>query len=156
MACLRSSIGAAVLVALAGGALAGDAVTGTASVIDGATMVVAGREVRLADIAVPELGADCVLRGKTLDCGVLARAGLIDITVGAHVVCHEAEGKTHRCTADGYDLSYGQLHAGWAVAPKGAPVAYRSKMEEAKQKQRGLWRATSADGSRPYFSMPAQ
>ena len=144
---------AAGLVGLASPAtLAGESLRGTAHVIDGGRMIVAGRKIELADIAVPQLGTQCSLRGKLLDCGRLARAGLMDITAGAEVVCYKTGAGSHRCTADGYDLSYGQLHAGWAVTIGDAPASYAKKMAEAKRRQRGLWRATGADSRTAFLS----
>jgi endonuclease YncB( thermonuclease family) len=134
-------------------ALAEDALKGTARAIDGARLSVAGQDVRLADIAVPEMGSACLVRGKTFDCGRLAWAGLMDITAGAQVICRKAGAHAHRCAADGYDLSYGQLHAGWAVALDGAPDGYRSKMDEARQRKRGLWAARSPCGGKPFTSL---
>ena len=134
-------------------AYAGDALKGTAQAIDGARLTVAGMEVRLADIVVPEMGSECLVSGKTLDCGRLAWAGLMDITAGAQVICRKAGEHAHRCAADGYDLSYGQLHAGWAVVIDGAPDAYKSKMNEARERKRGLWAARDVSNAKPFASL---
>ena len=136
-------------IAMASPALA-EPISGTAQVIDGTRMRIAGQEVTLNAIAAPRLGESCLVRSRQMDCGKLARAGLMDITAGARVECRPAGNTGHLCTADGYDLSFGQLHAGWAVALPGAPKAYRDKMAEAHQRKRGLWAARSLDDSAPY------
>lgn len=120
--------------------------TGTPDVRDGRTMIVAGKSIVLADIATPALGTKCLWRKKPLDCGVLARAGLKDITAGGRVACKKIKGG-HRCTGDGYDLAYGLIHAGWAVPKPGAPAIYLKKMQEAEGRKRGLWNATFPDGT---------
>jgi endonuclease YncB( thermonuclease family) len=102
-------------------------IRGSPEVVDGRRMVVAGHEVVLADIAVPELGESCVMRGNLLDCGRLARAGLIDIVVGGEVDCSAVGKGRYRCFAEGYDVGFGLIHAGWAVPDKGAPSHYQSK-----------------------------
>ena len=123
-------------------------VRGPVEVIDGATMVVAGQTVRLADIAVPTLGTKCVWHGKSLDCGILARAGLKDITAGADVVCIPVGADAHRCKDGNFDLAFGQIHAGWAVPLNPAPSHYHKKMQDAKKHKRALWSATGLEGAR--------
>lgn len=138
---------------LAGFVMAGPAIAnevhGPVEVIDGATMVVAGQTVRLADIAVPSLGTRCVWHGKPLDCGILARAGLKDITAGAIIVCIPVGANAHHCKDGGFDLAFGQIHAGWAVPLKAAPSHYHKKMQDAKEHRRALWSATGLEGTRP-------
>ena len=123
---------------------------GTGAVTDGANLVVAGVKVQLDGISVPATGDICQLKGKHLDCGRLARAGLMDITAGAEVVCENISASTYRCTAGRYDISYGQIHAGWAVALNTAPEHYHRKMDNARERQRGLWAARSLDNSQIY------
>lgn len=132
-------------------ALAGDArVSGPARILDGRTLVVAGRTIALAGIAAPGLGERCLYRGRPFDCGRLARAGLMDITVGGSVVCKHLGKPGWRCTGDGYDIAYGMIHAGWAVALADAPARYRAKTADARRRRVGLWRATLVDGRGVY------
>ena len=119
-------------------------------VIDGSTMRINGTVVRLADIAVPVIGERCIWHNKTLDCGVLARAGLMDITAGATVECKPAGNDRHRCFAGDFDLGFGMIHAGWAIALPGAPSHYQARMQQARDKKRALWSATDLDGSPEY------
>ena len=143
---IRPHVIAAVCVAfLAGPVLAGE-VRGPVEVIDGSTMLVAGETVRLADIVVPQIGSQCVWRGKPLDCGVLARAGLKDITAGADVVCIPVGANAHRCKDGNFDLAFGLIHAGWAVPVSDAPGHYHKKMLDAKEHKRALWSAYGVKG----------
>lgn len=132
---------AAIAVTLMAGPASADEVRGPVEVIDGSTMLVAGQTVRLADIVVPRLGSKCVWRGKPLDCGVLARAGLKDITAGAEVVCIPVGANAHRCKDGSFDLAFGLIHAGWAVPVSDAPGHYHKKMQDAKEHKRALWGA---------------
>ena len=129
------------------GPAAADEVSGPVDVINGSTMVVAGQTVHLADIIVPPLGSKCIWHGKPLDCGVLARAGLKDITAGANVVCIPVAANAHRCKDGNFDLAFGLIHAGWAVPVKGAPGHYHKKMQDAKEHKRALWSAQDANGA---------
>ncbi len=139
--------------ALAGNTSAkAETVRGPAEVIDGATMVVAGKTVRLDNIVVPPLGAACAWNGRPFDCGKLARAGLMDITAGAQVTCTTARIDTYLCKADNFDLAFGLIHAGWAVPMAAAPAHYHRKMEEARSRKRALWGATHSDGT-PSFAL---
>ncbi len=131
-------------------AQSGVILNGSANVVHGATMKIAGRTVTLANIIVPMPGTSCLLRGRTHDCGKLSRAGLMDITAGATVSCEPASEATFLCTAEGYDLGYGLIHAGWALPGESAPAHYRRKMQDAKIRSRGLWRAKTADGTSPF------
>lgn len=114
------------------------------TVIDGNRIEIGGREVRLAGIAAPALGQKCVLFGKTRDCGVIARSGLLDLTAGATVTCRQTGNQdglaTHRCRANGYDLSEGMVYTGWAVPLEKAPKAYWRVLKGARARPRGFWR----------------
>lgn len=144
---LRHLTIAAVAVVLIAGPAGADEVRGPVEVIDGSTMLVAGQTVRLADIVVPPLGSKCVWRGKPLDCGVLARAGLKDITAGAEVVCIPVDANAHRCKDGSFDLAFGLIHAGWAVPVSDAPGHYHKKMQDAKEHKRALWGAHGEEGT---------
>jgi hypothetical protein len=84
---LSAALVAGLLVAAASAVAEPAAVRGVAEVLDGRRMIVAGHEIVLADIAVPALGTPCRIRGNPLDCGKLARAGLMDIVAGSEVAC---------------------------------------------------------------------
>ena len=116
-------------------------IRGVAEVLDGRRMIVAGHEIVLADIEVPAPGTPCRIRGNPLDCGRLARAGLMDIVAGSEVACSPVRPGQHRCLASGYDVAFGLVHAGWAIPVEGAPTHYGRKMTEAKKRGRGLWSA---------------
>ena len=116
--------------------------TKTFSVVDGNRIAIDGREFRLDGIVAPELGRQCMLGGKARDCGLIAKAGLLDLTAGATVTCQKAGAQTHRCSADGYDLSEGMVYTGWAVPLDGAPKAYWRVLKGAQDRPRGFWKGT--------------
>jgi endonuclease YncB( thermonuclease family) len=125
------------LCALAMPALAGDAV----EIVDGDTLLVDGAEVSLFGIAAPELGALCRRGGDESDCGVLARAALLDLTAGAEVVCAAVGGTPGKvlCRANGYDLSEGMIYTGWATALPGEGRRYVALERRSRDAERGLW-----------------
>ncbi len=124
---------------------------GMARVIDGDTIAVAGRTLRLHGIDAPELGQACSIRGRAYDCGMVARTALMDLTAGTPVACQlldgaatlsdtEPPGPAARCAAAGYDLSEGMAYTGWALADRDATARYVRLEEDARERGRGLWK----------------
>ena len=132
----------------AGVAAAADAaqrLQGIPAVIDGDTLDLAGTRVRLQDIDAPELGQQCLLKGKLYPCGEIARAALLDLTAGTEIVCELTDRngtETARCTADDYDLSGGMVYTGWALADRRVSARYVTLENGAKAAPRGLWRGS--------------
>ena len=145
--------------ALASTPLAGG-LSGSARIIDGDTIEVAGERIRLLDIDAPETAQRCTRAdGAVYECGASATAALASLTEGARV----------RCIADGKDR-YGRLLAtciaerrsgpveinrsmvalGWAVRYD-ARSAYLAEELDAAKARRGLW-AGSFEQPRAYRS----
>ncbi len=137
---------AAVIAARVSGAIP-PVVSGAAEVLDGQTVALGGRSLRLEGIAAPAPGQPCLLRGAKRDCGVIAAAALKDLTAGARVACRlrgrfAPDGTRYAlCEADGYDLSEGMVHAGWARAEPSRGARYGALEARARAKKRGMWRA---------------
>ncbi len=137
--------------ALAAGPLAPSAlaqVTGPPRVIDGDTIEVAGRVIRLYGIDAPELGQVCRIGERAYDCGKIARTALLDLTAGITLRCKLASpnpedglnGRIGHCRADGYDLSEGMAYTGWALALRPVSDRYVAFEEQARTAGRGLWK----------------
>ncbi|MDP6952950.1 MAG: thermonuclease family protein [Alphaproteobacteria bacterium] len=128
---------ALMLCLLAPHAFAGD----TVEIVDGDTLLLDGSEVGLFGIDAPELGALCRRGSDDSDCGVLARAALLDLTAGAEVVCNGVNGAPGKvlCRANGYDLSEGMIYTGWARALAGEGRRYVALEGRARIAERGLW-----------------
>ena len=128
----------------AGTAGAADLV-GTARVIDGETLEVAGQEVRLFGIDAPEPDQTCRWPNKEIPCGRVAATALMDLVAGARVECRlrgeKRDGlEVASCDADGFDLSGNMVHTGWALADRGVSEAFVATEENARAAKRGLWR----------------
>ena len=128
----------AIMTAIAGPAAAADNET---RVIDGGRIAVVGIDHVLYGISAPEPGMRCRLRGRMRDCGRIARAGLMDLTAGGQVACAPAPAHPGKslCRSDGYDLSEGMVHTGWARAAPDAPRYLEDLMIVACRHGRGLW-----------------
>lgn len=143
----RDAARAAALFALALSWAPGTAVAaapGNVSARDGDTIIVDGQAYDLADIKAPPLGRTCRINGHERDCGRIARSALLDLAAAATVTCTPVSAgttPTFRCKANGYDLSEGMLHFGWAVHRAGAPARYRQVMQQSRAKRHGFWAA---------------
>ncbi len=110
---------------------------GEVTVLRGDLLILDGQRHRLAGIAAPVPGQKCILRGRIIDCGRIATSQLKDLTAGADVRCRRGGDGMSLCTSDGYDLSEGMVHTGWARALNDK----RRKLElAARAARRGMWR----------------
>ncbi len=117
------------------------------SVIDGDTIVLEGKRIRLFGIDAPEKSQPCQVQEAAVACGIIARNALIGFVVGATVRCDREDVDRYgrdvsRCYADGYDLSAGMVRAGLAVAYRQYSLSYVSEEENAKRLKYGMWKGS--------------
>ncbi|WP_137176290.1 thermonuclease family protein [Roseomonas sp. AR75] len=113
-------------------------------VVDGETLRLGDRTVRLAGLDAPERGEICADEtGRRFDCGAGAAEALSRLVNGRSVVCLVA-GRDRfgrglgLCSAGGAELNEGLVTAGWALA--GADDAdLLAKEAAARRAARGLW-----------------
>ena len=143
-----------------------DRLTGPAKVIDGDTIVVAGRLVRLHGIDAPELGQTFWWRNQQLGCGMMALAALETLTAGVVLRCKAIEQDRHgRLVAkvfspNGVDIGRRLVSAGWALAYRRYSTDYVDAEDEARKAKRGMWRGSFVKpwvwrASSPSRPMPA-
>lgn len=119
--------------------------SGEVRIVDGDTLEIGGRLLRLYGIKAPVLDSRCAVAGKTIACGRVSRSALLDLTAGAKVSCDLVDGGAADeapaiCRAGGYDLSEGMTYTGWARADTEVTDAYRRFERDARRHHRGLWR----------------
>jgi len=113
-------------------------------VVDGDTLRLGDRTVRLAKVDAPERGQACADgAGRPFDCGAAAAEALSRLVNGRSVVCivsgRDRFGRgLGQCTAGGADLNAGLVGAGWALAFNEDP-AMLALEAEARRAARGLW-----------------
>lgn len=111
-------------------------------VIDGETLALRERVVRLAGIAAPMRGEGCQRAdGQGFDCGGASAAVLMRLVDGRPVTCRitgrDAFGRgVGQCQANGLDLGRTLVTDGFAIATGGT---MRHAEATARQGDRGLW-----------------
>jgi endonuclease YncB( thermonuclease family) len=124
------------------------AAPGVVRVLDGETLRLDGRLVRLSGVAAPERGQPCqpAAGGPAFDCGVAAADALAGMLAGRPVECRitgrDRMGRDlGTCQVGGRELNAALISAGWATAGTGAPAALATLADDARQSGRGLWAA---------------
>jgi endonuclease YncB( thermonuclease family) len=139
------------LIAFAALALAsaahGETVAGLARVIDGDTINIDGRSIRLFGIDAPEADQTCILDGKRWACGTASTDELSGVIGDQPVECVGDESDTYGrllavCQAGRYNLNRTMVQYGWAVAFRRYSDAYVDDEIRAKGRNQGLWKST--------------
>jgi len=118
----------------------GERLAGGARIVDGDSLHLDGRSIRLEGIDAPELAQTCGRDGREESCGREARRALIELIGDDEVVCRLSGTDKYRrtlarCTAGGRDLNARMVSGGMAVSYGG----YRAQESEARGARRGLW-----------------
>ena len=121
----------------------GPALTGTAQIIDGDSLRVAGRELRLKGIDAPEGRQSCQRDGRDWPCGEAAADRLRELTWRRTVTCDVVETDRYNrglafCKVEGEDINGRMVADGMAVSFGG----YAAEEAAARSARRGLWSGT--------------
>ena len=127
---------------LSGQALAD--VSGTAVVVDGDTLSIAGIKVRLNGIDTPEKDQTCKANGLTYSCGYDATEAVRNWTYTKEVRC--VGDQTDRygrliadCFVSGYNLNARIVYEGLGLAYRKYSKKYVSEEDQARESRRGMW-----------------
>jgi endonuclease YncB( thermonuclease family) len=128
-------------------ALADDPVLGRASVIDGDTIEIQGKRIRLTGIDAPESSQTCEKGGAEYRCGQQASLALSDKLGAKSVRClssgTDRYGRTlGQCFVDGEDVNRWMVQQGHAVAYRQYSTLYVVDEDRAKTEKRGIWAGT--------------
>lgn len=122
-------------------------ITGKPKVIDGNTIEIAGRHIRLFGVRAPERGATCAQGAVSWPCGVNAEFALARMIGSNWVACVERGGETagvvaecHAAGRAGPDIGAWMVEQGWARAGTGAPEVYVRLEARARAAGKGIWR----------------
>lgn len=124
-------------------------VSGLARVIDGDTLDLAGRRVRLEGIDAPEAGQTCPNRADggslgTWRCGQAATAALAGLVQGRRVSCHRHDRDRYgrliaTCFVDQRDIGAEMVRNGHAWAFVKYSTTYIDEEAAARGSKRGIW-----------------
>jgi endonuclease YncB( thermonuclease family) len=135
-----------VVLSLASASLASERVTytGRASVIDGDTVEIHGKRIRLFGVDAVESGQQCQKDGKFWRCGRDSAFALADKIGQRPITCFGNEFDRYRrliarCTLNGEDLGGWMVENGWAVAFRKYSELYVERESRTREKRVGLW-----------------
>lgn len=122
-------------------------IDGFASIVDGDTLKVGGRTVRLLGIDAPELGQLCtpsIGDATPYDCGMKARLELRDFISNRTVECELRGADRYKralglCSVEGHDLGRFLVTRGLAIAYGDSAYRYVSDERFAKADRAGIW-----------------
>lgn len=110
--------------------------------VDGDSLVIAERPVRLLGIDAPELDQNCTREGQEWACGAEAAAQLLSLVEGNSVTCRgqgtDAHGRPLAvCHANGFELGATMVEYGWATAYRRYSSAYVGHEHRARSARQG-------------------
>ena len=120
-----------------------EVMSGRARIVDGDTLVLVGKRIRLVGIDAPELRQVCQRNGRDWACGIEAKGYLAALIGGAKTMC-EADGSDKYgrllavCRVENRDLNAAMVDGGYAIAFG----EYETEEAIARQKRLGLWAGT--------------
>lgn len=122
-----------------------ETVEGRVKVIDGDSLEIDGREVRLHGIDAPEAGQTCRDKsGKPWRCGRAATQELRELIGGGKVTCTGDEVDRYdrlvaQCSREDTDLNGAMVARGLAIAYGEHTSRYAGEEAEARRARRGMW-----------------
>lgn len=117
---------------------------GAGRAVDGDSLFVGGREVRLFGIDAPEYRQTCRVNWSSWSCGSDAAAALRAMVDARQLTCSSRDrdvyGRTvASCRAGGVDLAAAMLEKGLAIALDNAPASYAALADHSKAQRAGIW-----------------
>ncbi len=128
-------------------AAAADLITGVATVIDGDTIEVHGKRIRLHGIDAPESAQVCLDHGAKVPCGRKSAFALADHLGRQVVVCEQKDRDRYGrvvavCHVGGIDVNHWMVARGWALAYRRYSRDYVDAENVAQTTKSGIWQWT--------------
>ena len=114
--------------------------SGSATVIDGDTLIIGKKRVFLRGVDAPESDQICLVGQVRWECGKQAARELRNKIGGKPVVCKVREPGTADCWRGNVNLGSWMVSNGWAAAAS-KPNVFANQERQAKQAKRGIWRS---------------
>ena len=134
----------ALLIALVAVPAHAQGVSGSATVVDGDTIRIDGRKVRLVGIDAPEASQTCETAGERWACGEASTDHLRQLIGTAQVECRGSEVDVYArllavCSVGSVELNRAMVAQGWATAFRRYSDAYAADETRARASKLGLW-----------------
>ena len=118
--------------------------TGRVSVIDGDSLEMRGRNLRLHGIDAPESAQTCEREGESWRCGQQAALALADFLRDRVLSCDQLDIDFYnrpvvRCFQENQDVAAWLVSEGWAVAFRRYSTDYVDEEDAARRAKRGIW-----------------
>ena len=122
-------------------------IIGVASTIDGDTIDIHGKRIRLFGIDAPESSQTCTKDGAQYRCGQKASFVLADRIGHSVVTCLQRDTDRYGrvvavCSEGGVDLNQWMVAQGYAIAYRQYSLAYVADEEKARASHLGIWAGT--------------
>lgn len=117
---------------------------GKVQVVDGDSLIIDGKEIRLSGIDAPEYFQSCYnTQGKLYSCGKKAAQALQNM-VGNDIKCDFVVKDKYKrfvsvCYSNGININKKMVEEGWAVAYKRYTNEYNQAELLAKKEKKGIW-----------------
>ncbi len=114
-------------------------------VVDGDSLEIGGRRIRLLGIDSPEYRQTCYdKRHKRYSCGIKAKQHMEQLVAAGDVECKETGTDRYKrslcvCYSGEKDLNKEMVRSGWAVVYRDEGAGYREAEQDAKKHRRGIW-----------------
>jgi endonuclease YncB( thermonuclease family) len=121
--------------------------SGRASVIDGDTIEIHGKRIRLYGIDAPESEQSCNANGHSYACGRQAAFVLADLIGSSVIECEQKDTDRYgrlvsQCRVGGRDIGAWMVLQGWATAYRYYSMDYVSQESDASLAKRGIWQGS--------------
>jgi len=135
-----------ILISMYGSALSAESISGRVTVVDGDTIEIHGKRIRLHGIDAPESGQSCLNEdGNAYRCGQISANQMAAYVSGKTVTCHLKDNDRYgrlvaACFVNGQDINERLVSEGWALAYTQYSRDYIGAEKAAKRDNLGVWR----------------
>ena len=124
-----------------------ETITGNAIVVDGDSLKIGNKNIRLHGIDSPEFNQTCIMNELEWDCGKRATLFLFELINLKKIKCNAITKDQYDrwiaiCYLKNLDINQYIVEKGWAIAYRYYSLDYVNAEESAKKNKKGIWKGT--------------